>query len=58
MKDLEQAYIERELSRLEGDLDEPVALYVVGGAAMSFRGLKAGTKDATTRASCLGRGLC
>lgn len=45
MKDFEQDYIERELSRLEEDLDEPVALYVVGGAAMAFRGQKTGTKD-------------
>ncbi len=44
-KDFDREYIEKELTRLDKDLDERIDFYMLGGGAMSFRGLKAATKD-------------
>lgn len=45
MKLFDRAYIDGELQRLGGALPRPVRLHIIGGAAMAFRGQKAGTKD-------------
>lgn len=41
----DSAYILAELEKLDGALERKLSLYIVGGAAMSFYGMKTATKD-------------
>ncbi len=43
-KDFDRGYIEKELKKI-GDITLPVDFYMIGGGAMSIKGLKAATKD-------------
>ncbi|MFP4051233.1 MAG: DUF6036 family nucleotidyltransferase [Thermoplasmata archaeon] len=44
-KDFDRDYIEEELKNIDGKMEDEVNFYMLGGGAMSFRGLKAATKD-------------
>ena len=39
------AYVENELDKLDGTLNEELHVFVLGGAVMAMDGLKTGTKD-------------
>ena len=45
MSTFERTYIEQELKKIDGNLPEPISLYIIGGGAMSFYDLKTSTKD-------------
>lgn len=45
MPTFERTYIEQELKKIDGNLPEPISLYIIGGGAMSFYDLKTATKD-------------
>jgi len=40
MKMFDKNYINNELKRIDKDLNQKIILYLTGGAAMSFMGLK------------------
>ena len=45
MKTFDRKYIEKELSIIDKHLKSTIAVYILGGGAMSFNDLKAATKD-------------
>lgn len=45
MKMFDKNYIDKELKRIDKNLNQRIDLYLIGGAAMSFTGLKDATKD-------------
>ncbi|VVC03398.1 Uncharacterised protein [Candidatus Bilamarchaeum dharawalense] len=44
-KNFDATYIDRELIQIGNRIKKPMAIYLIGGCAMSFRGLKDFTKD-------------
>lgn len=44
-KRFDSAYIRSELERIGQQLDAPLTVFLIGGGAMAFRGLKDTTKD-------------
>lgn len=44
-KRFDQEYIRSELQRIDEDIENPLTVYLIGGGAMAFRGLKDTTKD-------------
>lgn len=42
-------YIEKELRAVDAKLSRRITMYVIGGGAMAFQGIKAGTKDIDSR---------
>ena len=45
MERFDAAYIDTELGNIGTRVKEPISIYLIGGCAMSFRGLKESTKD-------------
>ncbi|MEF8848956.1 MAG: DUF6036 family nucleotidyltransferase [Candidatus Thermoplasmatota archaeon] len=45
MKMFDRCYIEKELKKLNAFLSRQISIYVIGGGAMGFYGLKTATKD-------------
>ena len=45
MERFDAAYIDAELGNIGTRVKEPISIYLIGGCAMSFRGLKEATKD-------------
>lgn len=45
MREFDSAYVDKELEAIGVRVKKPVTIYLIGGCAMSFRGLKEATKD-------------
>jgi hypothetical protein len=45
MNQFDKAYITSELEKIGKRVSEPISIYLIGGCAMSLRGLKESTKD-------------
>ncbi len=45
MERFDAAYIDTELGNIGSRVKKPISIYLIGGCAMSFRGLKESTKD-------------